>query len=1225
MKYSDTRLIIIIEVEHDYFPGWQLSTSLSFKGIIESISKNLKTLFADFRIRPTYMLGSESILDNECYEFFKSLSDCELGTHLYGNHGGPRFKTRNDIDYSVVSPDEICWIYPLQIEHENLSLLTELFFKKFGYNPKSFRGSRIGINNQFGQWLMELGYLVDSSLDPSLVQVYKQNDKGFPELPYAISENGNIYKSGNSNFLEIPRTVFNLKKEFLRGHNELVPFSPWYSDTEMLCTIMKSIVKDSSRGRLNRPLVLILNNAEILCSQLYQSGELEVTRSIEMLKRVFQLAEEMGINSCTLSEYYEEYFGWKAYVSSINMAQHHTFKVVTTVDGITYELDPNEYIDSNILQNDCFEPATTAVLAQLLKPGMTVLDIGANIGAHTFRLAQRVGPNGCVIAFEPMKWAFLRLLRNMKLNHFQNIIVEKLALGNKNGTMIAAFNVSWPLDNSDVKPDPETVVVRCLDDYLSERGISKVDLIKLDVDGYEYKILQGASRLLKTVQPILVMELGEYTLERFGDNAEEMLDFLKDCGYELYLETDLTKPIATNQELLSHIPTSDSTINIVCRPAQRDESINIKSIQSTEDLQNHLIKILIFYDEEGWAWWHRAHQIKKNISKDFHIDILKGEELFDHEKYDLLLLFDYYLLDLVQNVPREKIIIGCSCPKTVTDTINIFLKEGCIGGVVNNLETYKYVRHIPNFYCCQNGVDTDLFFPSKTPPDGFIASWVGFSGSKGNKGLDIIHEACNITNIKLLLHDVYAVTDKDKLYTQEQLRDIIYHNASLYICASEYEGTPNPALEALSCGLPVITTRVGNMPEIIMDGYNGFLVDRNATAIAKAIEKLKTMDVVELRNNTRRSIENGWTWKQQVKKYEHMFRELAQKSRELYNNRYVSVSQEMTVQTSSVAVDQEEEDDREYRPNLFDNISTKDHVQEAAIRCFQAAIEEFYKEDFSKAERLMSIYSQNINYDLFEKNDKRNIDNPSVSVIVVAYHTNKLLIECLTSLLNQTEKSYEVIVVDNGGNDEVVDELMTLPILYIKCPINFILSEGRNIGVHFARSEIISSLDDDATVPNNYVESILKAFRSYEIVALRGKVHPKTNNDFAELPFDFDLGEIPIPSTIIAEGNSAYSIKHYRALNGMNPLLFGHEGLEFSVRVLSKYGANLTMYWPETIIFHDIDSREKTETKSTRYNLMSKYLVLKFPFVWQYHTDMMNYAQNDESRQKGCSLLKRKI
>ena len=72
----------------------------------------------------------------------------------------------------------------------------------------------------------------------------------------------------------------------------------------------------------------------------------------------------------------------------------------------------------------------------------------------------------------------------------------------------------------------------------------------------------------------------------------------------------------------------------------------------------------------------------------------------------------------------------------------------------------------------------------------------------------------------------------------------------------------------MACGLPVISTRVGNMTEIIKNGYNGFLVNRTIDDIATGIEKIKQSDIDYLSLNARSSIENGWTWKDKVKNYE---------------------------------------------------------------------------------------------------------------------------------------------------------------------------------------------------------------------------------------------------------------------------------------------------------------------------------------------------------------------
>ncbi|MSM40299.1 MAG: glycosyltransferase [Geobacter sp.] len=298
------------------------------------------------------------------------------------------------------------------------------------------------------------------------------------------------------------------------------------------------------------------------------------------------------------------------------------------------------------------------------------------------------------------------------------------------------------------------------------------------------------------------------------------------------------------------------------------------------------IRVLAVYDIEGWAWWNRSQNIRRHLPTEVTLEMRRMDQLFDHRKYDFIMIFDPYLISLVQNVPPEKIIVGCSCPKYLEQTISLVTSARCAGGFLNNQEMFRQGSlEAPNIFCCQNGVDEELFHPATEPPEEPIACWVGNSDSVGEKGLDLIREACRQSGVRLVFLDREARRDMESLLTQEQVRDTVYHQATFYICASVVEGTPNPALEALACGLPVISTRVGNMPEIIRDGYNGFLVDRSVEALTAAIERLKAGDMHAMGRNARQSILDGWTWQQQVAKYAAMFSTLAKE-----RSRYVGLN-----------------------------------------------------------------------------------------------------------------------------------------------------------------------------------------------------------------------------------------------------------------------------------------------------------------------------------------------
>jgi FkbM family methyltransferase len=238
--------------------------------------------------------------------------------------------------------------------------------------------------------------------------------------------------------------------------------------------------------------------------------------------------------------------------------------VIAEIDGITYDLDLTEYIDSSIYYRGCFEPETTALIARVVKPGMIALDIGANVGCHTFRLAQLVGASGRAVAFEPMQCAYTRLCRNAQLNSFGNLTLERIALGNTNGMLQAGFRTSWPLYLSSSVPETESVPVMRLDDYMRRRGIDRIDFIKLDVDGYEYRVLQGAHDALSRCAPMILMEFAAWTLERVGDKACEMLEYLETLDYELLVGNDFSKPVQSKEILLSATPAGIS-MNVFCR------------------------------------------------------------------------------------------------------------------------------------------------------------------------------------------------------------------------------------------------------------------------------------------------------------------------------------------------------------------------------------------------------------------------------------------------------------------------------------------------------------------------------------------------------------------------------------------------------------------------------------------------------------------------------------
>ena len=216
--------------------------------------------------------------------------------------------------------------------------------------------------------------------------------------------------------------------------------------------------------------------------------------------------------------------------------------IIKEVDNTKFELDLREVIDSSIYFSGTFEEDVEKNIHSLVKPGMCVLDIGANVGYHTFRMSKLTRPSGQVYAIEPTSWAYRRLIRNASLNpDLNNIIFSQLGLSNADtGTVPVQFQSSYRLDGKQ-QSTTENIELITLDTYLEREGITKLDFIKLDVDGFEGKVLQGASKSLNKMRPIILMELNPSTMLENDDDPDVMVQILMQAGYRF--ETSHGQPI----------------------------------------------------------------------------------------------------------------------------------------------------------------------------------------------------------------------------------------------------------------------------------------------------------------------------------------------------------------------------------------------------------------------------------------------------------------------------------------------------------------------------------------------------------------------------------------------------------------------------------------------------------------------------------------------------------
>ena len=170
------------------------------------------------------------------------------------------------------------------------------------------------------------------------------------------------------------------------------------------------------------------------------------------------------------------------------------------------------------------------MFSQICKSGDIVVEVGANIGTHTLALANLVGKNGKVFAFEPQRIVFQTLCANIALNSILNTYTYQLAVGSESGVVhIPDINYQNIGNFGGVSVDSlangEKVDLIKLDDFLE---IDSLKLIKIDVEGMEVEVLKGAKRLINTYTPMLYIENDRV------EKSQELIEFLWELGYRLY-------------------------------------------------------------------------------------------------------------------------------------------------------------------------------------------------------------------------------------------------------------------------------------------------------------------------------------------------------------------------------------------------------------------------------------------------------------------------------------------------------------------------------------------------------------------------------------------------------------------------------------------------------------------------------------------------------------------
>jgi len=283
--------------------------------------------------------------------------------------------------------------------------------------------------------------------------------------------------------------------------------------------------------------------------------------------------------------------------------------------------------------------------------------------------------------------------------------------------------------------------------------------------------------------------------------------------------------------------------------------------------------ISIVVDTPEWAHDFKTDSlIAREPMADMRIQKVYQRDLTPNRVADADLVFFYYLGQLNNYEMRQwcrqnihKVLIGICDSEGSPRAVSEEIAQMAIGSPVVNesiFKTYSDIGMIRNLFLTPNGVETKFFTPAgylPRSPDKLVVGWAGnLAGRTTDKGYEsiLLPALSRIGNVELRT----ASPQRDRL-TREEMPDF-YRGLDVYVCTSDLEGTPNPNMEAASCGIPVVTTAVGVMPQFIVDGKNGILLR------SRSSEELASV-LTDLANNKGRLVEMGaaarktaeaWDW-----------------------------------------------------------------------------------------------------------------------------------------------------------------------------------------------------------------------------------------------------------------------------------------------------------------------------------------------------------------------------
>lgn len=257
-------------------------------------------------------------------------------------------------------------------------------------------------------------------------------------------------------------------------------------------------------------------------------------------------------------------------------------KLIKARNGFCLFNTNDRYIGKSMENYGEFSQLEVELFKQICRQGDTIIEVGANIGAHTQFFSNSVGDKGKVLAFEPQRLVFQTLCANIAINSMTNVFAYQMALSNKEGTALIPALDYTKLNNfggisiEDTKKGEE-VIQKKIDSFITQ--LDNVKLIKIDVEGMEEKVLRGSKKVIEKFKPFLYVENDRQ------EKSESLIKYIKSLGYELYWHL----PALYNEKNFfnnnKNIFGKIVSVNMLCIPKEKE--IKIEKMIKVEDNKYH--------------------------------------------------------------------------------------------------------------------------------------------------------------------------------------------------------------------------------------------------------------------------------------------------------------------------------------------------------------------------------------------------------------------------------------------------------------------------------------------------------------------------------------------------------------------------------------------------------------------------------------------------------------